>query len=291
MHGECAITGAHVLAAGYAVHDGPFHASAREGLASYLIRLQTEGFARALVCGEVVDVRPGDLLCYAPGDPYMLSIGTLAHEAEADPLSGVKSTTASTLSVDYYVFCRGRWIDQWWGSEQRPCKVNIPLSDETLGLWRQLVWHYEGGQRARPGNLRNKSKVYDYILRALCLHLDDAAQSESETLAIGESLVAYQMKTFLEQHAGDDILIQDVAHHVGLSVSRAVHLFKETFDQTMVQFLQETRLNAACERIRFSRMTLEEAAESAGFRSYSYFYRLFRSHYGMSPKQFRANMK
>lgn len=104
-------------------------------------------------------------------------------------------------------------------------------------------------------------------------------------------MVAHQMRSYLETHAGDNVSLQAVADHVGLSVSRTVHLFKEAFGVTMVQFLQEVRLKMACDRIRFSGMSLEEVAETSGFRSYSYFYRVFRSRYGMSPKEFRANLK
>jgi AraC family transcriptional regulator, arabinose operon regulatory protein len=269
VQGDCT-HGAIVLGAGYAIHDAPFYASNREGLTSYLIRLQTEGTANMLIDKTSTEVGPGDVVLYAPGDPYVLSIGD--------------SGMSGSVSGDFFVFCRGRWMDKWWSSETRPRRANIPLSDETLGLWRQLVWHHNGVSR-------HKAETEDYILRALCLHLDDVMQVWDATPTTAESLVAYQMKAFLVQHVGDDITIQDVALHVGLSISRAVHLFKETFDQTMVQFLQETRLGMACDRIRFSRMTLEEAAESSGFRSYSYFYRLFRNRFGMSPKQFRANMK
>lgn len=289
MQGECNPRGALVLAAGYAVHDRPFYASNREGLTSYLIRLQTEGYATALVGHHLVKLSPGDLVMYAPGDPYVLSIGhTLDAESgqpAVDTSSAVSSSTPdSSVSGDYFVFCRGRWIDNWWSKTERSRHQTITLTEQTLELWRQLAWHHRGVAR-------HKVEIQDYLLRALCLHLDDITAAAHSTPTTADALAAHQMKAFLEQHAGDDIAIQDVAHHVGLSVSRAVHLFKETFNQTMVQFLQETRLSVACDRIRFSRMTLEEAAESAGFRSYSYFYRLFRSHFGMSPKQFRANMK
>jgi AraC family transcriptional regulator of arabinose operon len=33
-------------------------------------------------------------------------------------------------------------------------------------------------------------------------------------------------------------------------------------------------------------MTLEHIAETCGFASYSYFHRVFRSHFGMSPAEY-----
>jgi AraC family transcriptional regulator of arabinose operon len=47
------------------------------------------------------------------------------------------------------------------------------------------------------------------------------------------------------------------------------------------------RLNIAKERILYSSFTLEQIAESCGYASYSYFHRMFRSHFGVSPKSYR----
>ena len=55
----------------------------------------------------------------------------------------------------------------------------------------------------------------------------------------------------------------------------------------MIQYALEIRLNATVERIKYSTMTLEEIAETCGFASYSYFHRVFRANYGVSPVKFR----
>ena len=46
--------------------------------------------------------------------------------------------------------------------------------------------------------------------------------------------------------------LEDVAAHVGISVSRAVHLFKEAFGTTIMQYTMDVRLSMAKERIVFS---------------------------------------
>jgi AraC family transcriptional regulator, arabinose operon regulatory protein len=81
--------------------------------------------------------------------------------------------------------------------------------------------------------------------------------------------------------------LEQVAMHVGLSVSRAVHLFKSVFDQSMMQHTIEVRLALARERILYSSFTLEQIAESCGYASYSYFHRMFRARFGISPKAYR----
>lgn len=56
----------------------------------------------------------------------------------------------------------------------------------------------------------------------------------------------------------------------------------------MIQYAIEIRLKAAVEQIKYSNeMTLEHIAEICGFASYSYFHRVFRAHFGLSPVEYR----
>jgi AraC family transcriptional regulator of arabinose operon len=47
----------------------------------------------------------------------------------------------------------------------------------------------------------------------------------------------------------------------------------------------------AKERIVFSPLSLEDVAETSGFANYTYFHRVFRSRFGVSPKQFRMSSR
>lgn len=64
----------HVFSAGFSFHRKPFHSSLNEGLQNYLLRLQTEGRSRTRIDGVISTVETGDLMLFAPDDPYYLSI-------------------------------------------------------------------------------------------------------------------------------------------------------------------------------------------------------------------------
>ncbi|WP_420852214.1 helix-turn-helix domain-containing protein [Paenibacillus hamazuiensis] len=66
-------------------------------------------------------------------------------------------------------------------------------------------------------------------------------------------------------------------------------MFKQIFGKTMIQYALEIRLSTAIERMKYSTMTLEQIAESCGFGSYSYFHRVFREKYGVSPTDYRSS--
>ncbi|MFD1675230.1 helix-turn-helix domain-containing protein [Alicyclobacillus fodiniaquatilis] len=261
---------AELLACGYSFHSKPFAMGFIEKLPSFLFRLQTDGHCKALVKGKMRTVEPGDLLLFQQGDPYELRVDT----AEPD---------GSSVSGDYFLFCQGQWIRDWWNRSEKPTCTRIDLDERILSLWRQL--HLEKHKVAAV-----EPELLTYLLCALCISLERAVIGTASLQGRSNLTVKFtsdRMKRYIEDHAKEDFKVQDVADHVGLSVSRAVHLFKESFDFTMVQYALEIKLSNAVERMNYTHMSLEQIAESCGFGSYAYFHKVFKRKYGVSPTQFR----
>ena len=267
------ISGQHldILAAGYSVHRKPYSSVEAEGTGHYLIRYQTEGKSRTRIGSTLVDVDMGDLLLVAPKDPYELYMD-----------AGGKAKPDSIISGDYYIFLEGEWIDSWWTYKKRPHQIRMPLTNSIMNLFRQITL-----EKQRMSNL--KTEIAEYYVKILCLEID--RQLEEQPPTGQRSYTAYQLKHFVEEHATTSFKLEDAAAHAGISVSRAVHLFKSTFGQSIIQYALDIRLNMARERIIFSPMSLEHVAESSGFPSYNYFHRVFRAKFGMSPKQFRISSR
>ena len=59
--------------------------------------------------------------------------------------------------------------------------------------------------------------------------------------------------------------------------------------QTFIVFLREYRLNAAAEALHTTEDTVLNIAERCGFENLSYFNREFKVHFGMTPREYRAN--
>ncbi|HMM18978.1 MAG TPA: helix-turn-helix transcriptional regulator, partial [Petrimonas sp.] len=52
-------------------------------------------------------------------------------------------------------------------------------------------------------------------------------------------------------------------------------------------FLKNYRLKSAAEKILSGTVSLVEVAEQTGFRSYSYFSKSFKKHFGATPKEYQ----
>jgi AraC family transcriptional regulator of arabinose operon len=228
-------------------------------------------------------IEAGELLLYKPGDLYELKVGDWEHQDKKDPEAADEEKEELRLSSgDYYIFCEGEWIEKWWERTPRVPRWRIHSEERLVVLWRQLILE------KRRFESENK-ELAAHLLQALCLTIDRAL---TETAAhSGKQYTASRMKAFILERATSSFKIEEVARHVGLSVSRAVHLFKETFGVSMVQYTNDLRLSTSVERMRYSRLSLEQVAETSGFSSYSYFHRVFRQKYGLSPTQYLNSMK
>lgn len=213
-------------------------------------------------------IQSGDLIMYKPGEPYQLMVDVQT----ATPYKG------KVYSSDYYVMCQGSWIDSWWCKQHRSQITRIDLDEKVLSIWRLLILE------KRRLEVKD-TELSDYLLRALLIALDQADKMPNST--DGKPFIASRMQRYIEEHATVPFKLQDLAESVDLSVSRAVHLFKENFQKTIIQYTHEVRLSIAEERMKYSTMTLEQIAVTCGFGSYSHFYRVFRKQYGISPAKFR----
>lgn len=255
-----------VLSCNYSYHSEPFNMNHRNGLPSYLFRLQTEGYCHALVEGRITRIEAGCLLLFKPGDVYDLRM-------EAN-------TAGKVASGDYFLICKGEWVKQWWGRTVKPQRTNIDVSDNLLSLWRQII------RENRRMEGRN-TELTHYLFCSLCLYFDQALE---ETITLSHPFAVLRMKRFIEENASDAFKVKDVASHAELSVSRTAHLFKQSYGETIMQYALKVRLAMAVNQMKYSKHTLEHIAQSCGLGGYPYFHRVFKERYGLTPRLYRRNM-
>ncbi|AIQ19760.1 AraC family transcriptional regulator [Paenibacillus sp. FSL L8-0436] len=255
-----------LLICDHSYHYKSFNHNLKGGLQNYLFRLQTEGSCEVTSHGKEYTLSGGDLLLLRPGDDYQLTVKEPDHKGRLS-------------SGDYYLFCEGPWIDAWWKRRNRPVANRIGLDDKLIGLWRNLLLE------KRRGSLEEDTELKDVLLRSLCLYIDRAITENVQADRKGTATL--KLKRFIEEHATVTFKLEEAAGYAGLSLSRAVRLFKEHYGKTMIQYAIEIRLKAAVEQIKYSELTLEHIAETCGFASYSYFHRVFRAHFGVSPLEYR----
>jgi AraC-like DNA-binding protein len=58
-----------------------------------------------------------------------------------------------------------------------------------------------------------------------------------------------------------------------------------------MEWLNQRRLQVACQQLASTSKTITEIAEASGFATPYYFSRVFRQHFGQSPLQYRKTQR
>jgi len=251
----------------YSYHTERKHFNWKNGLENYFIRLQTEGHCVAKVNHQTKELAPGDLLLCKPGDSCELIIDEYGENQE----------NLAICSGDYFIICRGSWLDEWWERTERPTIKQLNDSERLLVLWKEMI-------REKHRIYEKNQEFLDYLTRSLCLSIDMSIRDSGLSQSNLPQPVRI-MKSYIEENANKPIKVEDVANHAGFSSSRASHLFKEKFGKTIIEYAIDIRLNTAIKLIKYSDMTLEQIAELSGFGSYTYFHRVFKKQHGVSPTE------
>jgi len=91
---------------------------------------------------------------------------------------------------------------------------------------------------------------------------------------------------YIHEHLKENITLSQLAKEANYSVSYICNAFKSVMNKTINNYIKEKRLDLAIQYLKTD-MSIAEAAEQAGFNNYSYFYKVFRSVYGISPLEYR----
>lgn len=96
-----------------------------------------------------------------------------------------------------------------------------------------------------------------------------------------------EAREYIGDHYQEPIFIRDIALSVGVSESYLSHLFKENFDYTVIDYLMRVRIEAAQELMKARELPLKDIAEKCGFSSQSYFAKVFKKYFGVTPKLYQ----
>lgn len=102
-----------------------------------------------------------------------------------------------------------------------------------------------------------------------------------------ERLVA-RAREYIEKHATDGIAPADVAAHLGVSRPLLDLRFRETQKTSVGQLITATKLGEVSRRLRETKLSISAIQELCGFKNANALKNLFKSRYGVSMRDWRA---
>lgn len=230
----------------------------------YILR----GSGRVVIDAEAVDVSERDLVA-----------------VDSNRLHRVEYTDG----LDYYVlhvdrsFCLANFFDTNGISFVRRIR-----DGRAAELVEEFARAYESGD---GGDFR-VPYMRELILRLmmiLCREYRDPSSVPSESVSAFshvKSAIGY-----LNSHFAEDISLQEVADHACLSKFYFAREFRRLTGYTFLAYLNHVRCENAKKMLEAGQSTVSEIAARCGFRTPSYFSRIFRKSEGVYPKDYRKAVR
>lgn len=102
-----------------------------------------------------------------------------------------------------------------------------------------------------------------------------------------QNQLAHAAARYFENHIGQAIRIQEVAHYFQLSPQHFSVLFQKVHGLSPVRFVQEARHRQACRMLRHTVASIKEIAAECGYTDSAHFCRQFNMREGCSPLRYR----
>lgn len=91
----------------------------------------------------------------------------------------------------------------------------------------------------------------------------------------------------IEKDYREDLTVEEMAKTLGFSQSHFMKFFKANMGKSFVQYLNDYRLTRAARFLAMTSRDVLEIAIDSGFSNISYFNRLFKKKFHMTPMEYR----
>lgn len=226
--------------------------------------------------GNRVKVGPGDVIFLNKGIPHSLS-----------------SDNLSDLIINYNILFSGDFIFD--GNKAESNKFNpgfadeikdiqsIKLYDEKLRMRRIVNEMYQEYRDKKDGYL-NIISVYLRELVFLMLRNNKNNGDNVQKRYITDIL------KYIDDNLEKDITLNELAHTVHLSNNYLSKIFKKEMGKSVIEYVQEAKIQKICELIINTDKTFSEIAYEMGYQNESYLRQLFKGITGQTPKEYKKKL-
>lgn len=101
------------------------------------------------------------------------------------------------------------------------------------------------------------------------------------------SPLAQSTLLYLKNHFKENPSLQQIADAQNYSVPHVCRVFKQNYNESIVNYLTKLKIDEAVKLIEQNNMSLREISDYLGFDNVAYFTRIFKKHTGTTPSAYR----
>lgn len=229
------------------------------------------------------------------------------HFPEANPISPYGSTVLLGKDVPeedlIQAICKNdlsevsRWIHAFIDSFPGNCDSRIVVYSRLYTvIARLLKFSYELNIMtpefekeltvvfSNPDKFKTIDMIADWLLdicQKICSKLQDSVSKYHESLC--EAAVKY----ILKHYENSDLGLNEIAESLQISPAYLSTLFKQCRNQNISTFLTDTRIDAACQLLLNTSLSLKVISTQVGYSNQYYFSSCFKKKTGVTPSAYR----
>lgn len=152
------------------------------------------------------------------------------------------------------------------------------------GLFHELADEQRDKRPGYHGMMRGKILQ---ICALLLRHYSEQTSSAEWNRTLSSYYRIKPALDYIDERFRESLTLEDAAARLGLSPSRARHLFQEKLGVGFKQYLLRLRVNEAKRLLASTELPMAEVMFASGFQSHAPFYRAFRQIVGAAPLEYR----
>ncbi len=225
----------------------------------------------AVVNGRKWNLRSGDLLVVMGGDEFSLGHNPLRpHVGLSASLAFEQGASANTLL--YRRFQR-RYV--------------LPDPDAYVAEFEKVRSALSSSSSFR--DLEINGALFHWLAFLLNRLRPPIGRAFTEERGVVDKIL--QAETWANARLPEVITLSEWARAVGLNAVYFGRIFKRETGLRPMEWLNQRRLQVACQQLASTSQTITEIAETSGFATPYYFSRVFRQHFGQSPLRYRKTQR
>ena len=132
-----------------------------------------------------------------------------------------------------------------------------------------------------------EGKAFEMLVVQIAQYQDDEAEDKLPQILRKSDIekVNYVSKR-IEGDLGSNLTVEALAKEAGTNVNKLQEGFKYVYDLTVNKYIQHRKLEAAKEMLMNTDKNISEIVVAIGLNNRSYFSKIFKEKYGVSPKYF-----
>nr|WP_245363790.1 response regulator [Cohnella thailandensis] len=116
----------------------------------------------------------------------------------------------------------------------------------------------------------------------------DKLQEEMNTeMSESRHSLVNQIQRFLQTHLSEDVSLQAIADHVYMHPTHVSKVFKKETGENISEYVLRLRMDKAVFLLKESKYKIYEVAGLLGYKNPTYFIKVFKDHFGVTPQEFR----